>query len=153
MTAARHWAVAHSIPASITAWSSSRIASSRARLMPLLSGAAVSQATSAEAAPSHTSSPASASRSSLCPLPETCEVLTGGGGRHLYLEVPEGTENVLVDRAHVGGHRIGRALDIPVYRAPAGTTVPDIVRGGLEAAKRVAWMSTSKLTGGNAISS
>lgn len=27
---------------------------------------------------------------SLGPLPDTCEVLTGGGGRHLYLAVPEG---------------------------------------------------------------
>ena len=31
---------------------------------------------------------------------------------------------------------LGRALDIPVYRAPAGTSVPDIARGGVEAAKR-----------------
>ena len=31
---------------------------------------------------------------------------------------------------------LGRALDIPVYRAPAGTSVVDIARGGVEAAKR-----------------
>ncbi len=31
---------------------------------------------------------------------------------------------------------LGRALDIPVYRAPVGTSVPDIARGGVEAAKR-----------------
>src|SRR3954454_2651898 len=31
---------------------------------------------------------------------------------------------------------LGRALDIPVYRAPAGTSVVDIVRGGVAAAKR-----------------
>src|SRR5262245_40677318 len=31
---------------------------------------------------------------------------------------------------------LGKALDIPVYRAPAGTSVPDIARGGVEAAKR-----------------
>jgi signal recognition particle subunit SRP54 len=31
---------------------------------------------------------------------------------------------------------LGRALEIPVHRAPAGTSVPDIVRGGLEAARR-----------------
>ncbi len=31
---------------------------------------------------------------------------------------------------------LGKALDIPVYRAPAGTSVVDIARGGVEAAKR-----------------
>jgi signal recognition particle subunit SRP54 len=31
---------------------------------------------------------------------------------------------------------LGRALDIPVHRAPAGTSVVDIVRGGVEAARR-----------------
>jgi signal recognition particle subunit SRP54 len=31
---------------------------------------------------------------------------------------------------------LGRALDVPVHRAPAGTSVVDIVRGGLEAARR-----------------
>ena len=31
---------------------------------------------------------------------------------------------------------LGKSLDIPVYRAPAGTPVVDIVRGGVEAAKR-----------------
>ena len=31
---------------------------------------------------------------------------------------------------------LGKSLDIPVYRAPAGTSVVDIVRGGVEAAKR-----------------
>jgi signal recognition particle subunit SRP54 len=31
---------------------------------------------------------------------------------------------------------LGRSLDIPVYRAPAGTSVVDIVRAGVEAAKR-----------------
>jgi len=31
---------------------------------------------------------------------------------------------------------LGRALDIPVHRAPAGTPVVDIVRGGVEAARR-----------------
>ena len=31
---------------------------------------------------------------------------------------------------------LGKALDIPVYRAPAGTSVVDIVRGGVEAARR-----------------
>ena len=31
---------------------------------------------------------------------------------------------------------LGRSLDIPVYRAPVGTSVVDIVRGGVEAAKR-----------------
>jgi signal recognition particle subunit SRP54 len=31
---------------------------------------------------------------------------------------------------------LGRALDIPVYRAPQGTSVPDIARQGVEAAKR-----------------
>jgi signal recognition particle subunit SRP54 len=31
---------------------------------------------------------------------------------------------------------LGRALDIPVYRAPTGTSVVDIARGGVEAAKR-----------------
>jgi signal recognition particle subunit SRP54 len=31
---------------------------------------------------------------------------------------------------------LGRALDIPVHRAPDGTAVLDIVRGGLEAARR-----------------
>jgi signal recognition particle subunit SRP54 len=31
---------------------------------------------------------------------------------------------------------LGRSLDIPVYRAPAGTAVVDIVRGGVEAARR-----------------
>ena len=31
---------------------------------------------------------------------------------------------------------LGRALDLPVHRAPAGTSVLDIVRGGLEAARR-----------------
>jgi signal recognition particle subunit SRP54 len=31
---------------------------------------------------------------------------------------------------------LGRALDIPVHRAPEGTPVVDIVRGGLEAARR-----------------
>jgi signal recognition particle subunit SRP54 len=33
---------------------------------------------------------------------------------------------------------LGKALDIPVHRAPAGTTVLDIARGGLESAKRQA---------------
>ena len=33
---------------------------------------------------------------------------------------------------------LGKALDIPVHRAPAGTSVLDIARGGLEAAKRQA---------------
>ena len=33
---------------------------------------------------------------------------------------------------------LGKALDIPVHRAPTGTTVLDIARGGLEAAKRQA---------------
>jgi len=32
---------------------------------------------------------------------------------------------------------LGRALDIPVHRAPAGTPVVDIVRGGLDAARRL----------------
>jgi signal recognition particle subunit SRP54 len=31
---------------------------------------------------------------------------------------------------------LGRQLDIPVYRAPTGTTVPDIARQGVEAARR-----------------
>ncbi|HEV7603987.1 MAG TPA: signal recognition particle protein [Candidatus Limnocylindrales bacterium] len=31
---------------------------------------------------------------------------------------------------------LGKSLDIPVYRAPVGTPVIDIVRGGVEAAKR-----------------
>ncbi len=31
---------------------------------------------------------------------------------------------------------LGRQLDLPVYRAPDGTTVVDIARGGIEAAKR-----------------
>jgi signal recognition particle subunit SRP54 len=31
---------------------------------------------------------------------------------------------------------LGRALDIPVHRAPAGTAVVDIARGGVEAARR-----------------
>jgi signal recognition particle subunit SRP54 len=31
---------------------------------------------------------------------------------------------------------LGRALDLPVYRAPAGTTVVDIARGGVAAARR-----------------
>ncbi|MFP5343449.1 MAG: signal recognition particle protein [Candidatus Limnocylindria bacterium] len=31
---------------------------------------------------------------------------------------------------------LGRQLDIPVYRAPAGTSVPDIARQGIEAARR-----------------
>ncbi len=31
---------------------------------------------------------------------------------------------------------LGKALDIPVYRAPVGTPVVDIARGGVEAAKR-----------------
>ena len=31
---------------------------------------------------------------------------------------------------------LGRSLDIPVHRAPAGTSVAEIVRGGVEAAKR-----------------
>jgi len=31
---------------------------------------------------------------------------------------------------------LGRAIDVPVYRAPAGTPVVDIARGGVEAAKR-----------------
>jgi signal recognition particle subunit SRP54 len=31
---------------------------------------------------------------------------------------------------------LGKALDIPVYRAPVGTSVVDIARGGVEAAKR-----------------
>ena len=31
---------------------------------------------------------------------------------------------------------LGKAIDIPVYRAPAGTSVVDIVRGGIEAARR-----------------
>ena len=31
---------------------------------------------------------------------------------------------------------LGKALDIPVYRAPVGTAVVDIARGGVEAAKR-----------------
>jgi len=32
---------------------------------------------------------------------------------------------------------LGRALDIPVHRAPVGTPVVDIVRGGLDAARRL----------------
>ena len=32
---------------------------------------------------------------------------------------------------------LGRALDVPVHRAPAGTPVVDIARGGIEQAKRV----------------
>ena len=32
---------------------------------------------------------------------------------------------------------LGKALDIPVHRAPAGTAVVDIARGGLEAARRL----------------
>jgi signal recognition particle subunit SRP54 len=32
---------------------------------------------------------------------------------------------------------LGRALDIPVHRAPAGTSVVDIARGGLDAARRL----------------
>jgi len=32
---------------------------------------------------------------------------------------------------------LGRALDVPVHRAPAGTPVVDIVRGGLDAARRL----------------
>src|SRR5688500_4752334 len=31
---------------------------------------------------------------------------------------------------------LGKQLDIPVYRAPVGTSVPDIARGGVEAARR-----------------
>ena len=31
---------------------------------------------------------------------------------------------------------LGKQLDLPVYRAPAGTSVVDIARGGVEAAKR-----------------
>jgi signal recognition particle subunit SRP54 len=31
---------------------------------------------------------------------------------------------------------LGKVIDIPVYRAPAGTSVVDIVRGGVEAARR-----------------
>jgi signal recognition particle subunit SRP54 len=31
---------------------------------------------------------------------------------------------------------LGRQLEVPVYRAPAGTSVPDIARGGIEAARR-----------------
>ncbi len=31
---------------------------------------------------------------------------------------------------------LGKALDIPVFRAPQGTSVPDIARAGVEAAKR-----------------
>ncbi len=31
---------------------------------------------------------------------------------------------------------LGRSLDVPVHRAPAGTPVVDIVRGGIEAARR-----------------
>jgi signal recognition particle subunit SRP54 len=31
---------------------------------------------------------------------------------------------------------LGRQLDIPVYRAPQGTPVPDIARGGIDAARR-----------------
>jgi len=31
---------------------------------------------------------------------------------------------------------LGRSLDIPVYRAPSGTSVVDIVRGGVDAARR-----------------
>jgi signal recognition particle subunit SRP54 len=31
---------------------------------------------------------------------------------------------------------LGKSLDIPVYRAPVGTSVVDIARGGIEAAKR-----------------
>jgi signal recognition particle subunit SRP54 len=31
---------------------------------------------------------------------------------------------------------LGRALDLPVHQAPTGTTVVDIVRGGIEAARR-----------------
>jgi signal recognition particle subunit SRP54 len=31
---------------------------------------------------------------------------------------------------------LGKSIDIPVYRAPAGTSVVDIVRGGLDAARR-----------------
>jgi signal recognition particle subunit SRP54 len=31
---------------------------------------------------------------------------------------------------------LGRAIDVPVYRAPAGTTTVDIARGALEAARR-----------------
>ena len=31
---------------------------------------------------------------------------------------------------------LGKAIDIPVYRAPAGTSVVDTVRGGVEAARR-----------------
>ncbi len=31
---------------------------------------------------------------------------------------------------------LGKALDVPVYRAPQGTSVVDIARGGVEAAKR-----------------
>ena len=33
---------------------------------------------------------------------------------------------------------LGKALDVPVHRAPAGTSVVDIARGGLEAARRQA---------------
>jgi signal recognition particle subunit SRP54 len=32
---------------------------------------------------------------------------------------------------------LGRALDVPVHRAPVGTPVADIVRGGIEAARRL----------------
>ena len=32
---------------------------------------------------------------------------------------------------------LGRAIDVPVHRAPAGTAVVDIVHGGIEAAKRL----------------
>ncbi len=32
---------------------------------------------------------------------------------------------------------LGRALDVPVYRAPTGTEVVDIARGGIEAARRL----------------
>jgi signal recognition particle subunit SRP54 len=32
---------------------------------------------------------------------------------------------------------LGKALDVPVHRAPAGTSVDDIARGGLEAARRL----------------
>ncbi len=31
---------------------------------------------------------------------------------------------------------LGKAIDVPVYRAPAGTSVPDIARGGVAEAKR-----------------
>ena len=43
---------------------------------------------------------------------------------------------VEIEDWHAAIKTLGKQLDIPVYRAPQGTSVPDIARQGLEAAKR-----------------